>query len=401
MNLARMGATTERRRFARASGLDEVPHGSSHYRTQLKIATPSVQAELNEFNGDQRKPYWLRVRDELQEPFHVGVGKILDELLSDKRDQKAFREPVALALDITTFPFHVAPFIPSADDPDPDRGDYLAEWTSQNGTQYEKWVRGDFPEMVAGVKEKDGRAYKFATITVIIENTPIVLGWEPVRDVRAWEEGEPFSRSRAEIVDSLLEQADRHLDFHKVFCDREFDVHEIRHTIFKQNATYVIGKRVSSKADKKGLDEVESKPGYGFGLEHSTLTVDSESHDVTIVYAPRWGSDEQYSIFTVTGHVDFGRAQALLSQYNHRMEIENQYKTIKQHFIPQTASKDYRLRLWYFVVGVILYNVWRMANFELREMVDGDLGERPPILAGEIVEILGFYLIEPGGNSVH
>lgn len=85
----------------------------------------------------------------------------------------------------------------------------------------------------------------------------------------------------------------------------------------------------------------------------------------------------------------------MLGQYSQRMEIENEYKTIKKHFLPTSASKDYRIRFLYFVIGTLLYNVWRMANFILRDAVDVDLGEHPPILAGELIELVVFCLFAP------
>lgn len=49
------------------------------------------------------------------------------------------------------------------------------------------------------------------------------------------------------------------------------------------------------------------------------------------------------------------RAQALTEQYRQRWTIENQYKAIREHSLPQTATKDYRVRFLYFIIGVILH----------------------------------------------
>jgi len=48
----------------------------------------------------------------------------------------------------------------------------------------------------------------------------------------------------------------------------------------------------------------------------------------------------------------------------------------------------------YFVIGTLLYNAWLMANFILRDAVDVDLGEHPPILAGELIELVAFCLFD-------
>lgn len=120
-------------------------------------------------------------------------------------------------------------------------------------------------------------------------------------------------------------------------------------------------------------------------------------HEVSIIYLSGDDEDDDCSIFTVNGWVDSGRASALTNQYRNRWMIENEYKTIKENFLPQTATKDYRVRFLYFVIGVILHNIWRLANFMLRDEVDVDLGEEPPLRAGEIVELVGFCLFDPGG----
>lgn len=100
-----------------------------------------------------------------------------------------------------------------------------------------------------------------------------------------------------------------------------------------------------------------------------------------------------YAIFTVNAHVSPDRGMGLIEQYRKRWTIENQYKTIKEHFLPAASTDDYRNRFMYFVISVLLYNVWRLANFLLRNEGAVDLGEDPPILAGEIVESRSNHLV--------
>lgn len=53
------------------------------------------------------------------------------------------------------------------------------------------------------------------------------------------------------------------------------------------------------------------------------------------------------------------------------------------------------VRFLYFVIGTLLYDVWRMANFVLRDAVDVDRGASPPILPGELVEVVASCLSDP------
>jgi hypothetical protein len=47
------------------------------------------------------------------------------------------------------------------------------------------------------------------------------------------------------------------------------------------------------------------------------------------------------------------------------------------------------------VIGVVMYNIWRVTNLLFRDAVDIHLGEQPPIPAGEFIEILAFCIV-PG-----
>lgn len=389
LNVTDAGSTSPRRRFARLSDRDEVPHGSSHYRTLRKIATPEAQYTFDEFASGERIPQWKRIRNELLPKFHSGVERILNEVR--ERDGE-FQEPLHGAIDITAWEFWMSPF-KSKKDITPDEEPTVIE---RNNELDEVYLKDEYPEMVSGLKESHRRGYKFATLTIVAQDTPIVLAIEPVRDNRWWETGEVETTSRGEIVDRLLEQASQHVDIQKVFADREFSTHEVVAAVERRGIQYVFAKKSQSNEDKKNIEEVMEDELTGVRVEWGSFTYEGREHNVSFIYLPSDGDGDSYSIFITNEWVDYDRAMALTSQYRQRWEIENQYKTIKRHFLPTTASSDYRIRLLYFVIGVTMYNVWRFTNFTLREAVDVDLGENPPISAGEIVEIIGFCLFDPG-----
>jgi hypothetical protein len=387
LNIADRGTTTRSKgsskRFERISDRAKTPHGDTHLRTMKKTAAPPEQTTLNEYENGRRPMDWRRIRDEVLDPFHRGVETVLEEV----RENGGIREPVIAAIDITPWPVFTSPY---KNDEDVARGD---EPMMVNGE--ERYPREEYPEMVHGLTEKHKHGYQMATITIIGEDTPIVLGVEPVRRASDWETGEAGDTTQARLVDRLLEQAEQHVEIHKVFCDRGFDANGVRDVIDRHDTTYLIPKR-KYQAEIEDIEELEQETVTSAGVVRNVPHWhESRSHTGTIMYVPSTKKEGAYAVFTTNRDVPVEQAQGFVGQYKQRWEIENEYKTIKKHFLPTVGSMDYRIRFLYFVIGVVMYNVWRLTNLLFREAVDVHLGERPPIPAGEFIEILAFCIV-PG-----
>jgi hypothetical protein len=381
LNMADVGSTTPRRRFDRLSDWEETPHGDTHLRTMKKIGAIDDQLTLADFADGERPVKWERIRDEILEPFHTGVECLLDDVI----ERGGVRQPVIAAIDVTPWEFYPSPY---KDEDEADLGD---EVVLVDGD--EKYPKDDFPEMVSG--DEEGRSYKFATLTIIGKNTPIVLAIEPVREASAWEPDADESYAKAEFVERLLEQAEQHVDIHKVFADREFDAHEVRDVLDRHGVTYLIPKQ-TYPADYDGIEKVKEHPLADVAVERAVpLWVNGRKHEVSIMYVPSTKKEGHYAVYTTNRDVTPDEVMGLTDQYSWRWEIEIEYKSIKKHFLPTTASTDYRVRLLYFTLGVVMYNIWRLTNLTLREAVTIDLGEKPPLRAGEVVELIGFCLV-PG-----
>jgi IS4 transposase len=234
-----------------------------------------------------------------------------------------------------------------------------------------------------------------ATITVIGEDTPIVLGVEPVRRESDWKSEDVGDTSQARIVEQLLEQADQHVDIHKVFCDRGFDANGVRDAIDRRDTTYLIPKR-KYESEIEDIEELERESVTGVGVVRNVPHGhDGRVHTGSIMYVPSTEEEGAYAVFTTNRDVPLEQVQGFVGQYAQRWRIENEYKSIKKHFLPTVGSMDYRVRFLYFVIGVMMYNVWRLTNLLFRDAVDIYLGEHPPIPAGEFIEILAFCIV-PG-----
>nr|WP_199896998.1 hypothetical protein [Halarchaeum acidiphilum] len=128
MGMVRCGTAQGATRFQYRRGEEYGPHGDTHLRA------------VKQFDPEE---------------LVNGFNETTDRLLSVIASEASFRRPVTAAIDITTIPYY---------------GD----------------VEG--MPMVSGTKGRDGRAFKFATLSIIGQNIPLVLAVEPVRESSEWDE---------------------------------------------------------------------------------------------------------------------------------------------------------------------------------------------------------------------
>ncbi|RAW46645.1 transposase, partial [Halorubrum sp. 48-1-W] len=127
-------------------------------------------------------------------------------------------------------------------------------------------------------------------------------------------------------------------------------------------------------------------------VESASIHVESGSHPMRLLYVPST-SGEGTAVFATNLRVGPDEAEAFCRRYSRRWQIESEYKSIKGDFLAKTSSKDYRVRLFYFVFAVLLYNIWRLTDFLLKAGVDDEMDYAPVLTAGECAELVASALI--------
>jgi hypothetical protein len=330
MGMVGCGTPQGAARFQFRRGSENGPHGDTHLRA-VKQFEPA--------------------------PLVDGFDEATDRLLSILRSEASFRRPVTAASDITTVPYY---------------GD----------------VEG--MPMVSGTKDGEGRAFKFATLSIIGQNIPLVLAVEPIRESSSWDENPSNQIHR--VVRRLVQRAKEHVPIGTVLCDREFDSMGVFQTLSNLAVNYLIPKRITSSEreviQQMGEDDQE------VAVESASVHVESGSHPLRFLYVPST-SGEGTTVFATNLSVGPDEAETFCRRYSRRWQIENEYKSIKGDFLAKTSSKDYRVRLFYFVFAVLLYNIWRLTDFLLKAGVDGEMDYAPVLTAGECVEMIVSALIPP------
>jgi len=228
---------------------------------------------------------------------------------------------------------------------------------------------------IIGTKENtDEYAYQWATVQLVGNAIPLVLDARPVR------KGE----SRKEIVEDLLDSAEKLVHVDNVLMDREFDSQHVLEMISQRGLSYVVPKRMqtSEKAQAKRLlqrdqDRYETDRKLHLGK--------NKWHETTLVYRRKENAEHddhrQYSVFMTnrgTGH---------LTEYGYRWEIESGYRSIKR-FMAATTSKDFGLRFFYFAFACLLYSIWRAVDLLVQVEVTGEYEHSPIVTADNTLTLL-------------
>ncbi|WP_136718344.1 transposase [Halorientalis salina] len=329
MGMVGCGTPQGAARFQYRRGAEYGPHGDTHLRAVKQFSA----AELIE-----------------------GFDQACDRLLSAIASEASFRRPVTAALDITTMPYY---------------GD----------------VEG--MPMVSGLTPED-RAFKFATLSIVGLNIPLVLAVEPVRESSAWDDNTPNKVHR--VVRRLVSRAQEHVPIETVLCDREFDSMRVYQTLSNLGVNYLIPKRIAS-AEQEAI-ETMADDNHEVAVESAVVDVELGSHPMRFLYVPSTKGDGT-AVFATNLRVGPNEAETFCRRYGRRWQIESEYKSIKHDFLAKTSSKDYRVRLFYFVFAVLLYNIWRLTDFLLKAGIEGEIDYAPVLTAGECVELVCGELIPP------
>lgn len=378
--LARMGATRgsshSEGEYAWLTDDDYTPDGSTILRAIKKVGTPpDQQTALEEFNGLTGNTTELpaavaEIRDAICRPFKQATRNIISSINGDTPFNDRF---VIAAIDITTEEVYVSPWEDKeAGIPNP-----------------------EFPAMASGYRSSsDGFCYvfKYATITIVGDNAPIILGVEPVKENSQWEDDDAHSDSKAAIVGRLLEQASEFVDLDMVLFDREFPSHEALNEVAARGITYIspLKQYAATREDIQGIiNHPSADCGY---VADVTVSDGAREHKTNFLYVPSREEDGQYAVFvTNTDNITPDDLIHIPNLYRRRWDVENQYKSVKD-FLPRTSSMDYRVRFLNVVFATLIYNLWRLTDYLLKRRFDMAIRNVPLITARTFTRAVGFFL---------
>ena len=201
-------------------------------------------------------------------------------------------------------------------------------------------------EGVIGTKPRDGTsyAYSYLTVSVITPRKRLVLAVLPLK----------ARNDLAKTVLSLLGLMMQHVkNLAYAAFDNGFQDSELLQALIESGVPFVIPLRDTVKLRRRWRWKRYAKR---FSYNTQGVLVDV----VEAVDSKGW----QYFLATNLN----GRPKRILKLYKKRWGIETSYRMIGQ-FHPKTTSNSYVVRVFYYVLAVLLYNVWVLLNVRVKECV--------------------------------
>ncbi len=289
---------------------------------------------------------------------------------------------------------------------------YVAYWGETEGLE---WLQG-------APDDKEYRwCHKFATAIIVGENTHFTVGVQPLGSVDyADNEAYPGDTDQSyhcgDVVRRLVNRANKYVDIHTVYADREFYAADVISALEDAGVCYVIPapkrKRLKRKcgsfdAIKRGFDDddwdvqmyvqedyaiygqVKGRPGSTRVTTNLVLMPPDEDTDAVSGPQPfvtNLSVDDELRI-------DRRRTAQKINRYSNRATIENSYSSIKQ-CAAWTTSKAFEVRWFHFAFACVIYNLWLLVDFLTQERIGViETRTKPRITLKRFLQMLDRVLI--------
>lgn len=197
---------------------------------------------------------------------------------------------------------------------------------------------GKEADMVNGTKPKAGTsyAYQYMTASLLLDGIRLVVYVIPIKSRSVLLE---YVRSAVAFIRNRLR-----IEIASIALDAGFFSEDLVSYLESMNCNYVIRMPANDRVKSMGM-----KHGHRVRYRFT----DSMEADLVCCVD---GELTYYLMTNITCDAD-----KLLDMYKHRWGIETSYRIIEQ-FMPQTTSKSYEVRLFYFLFAVWMYNLWILFN---------------------------------------
>lgn len=232
--------------------------------------------------------------------------------------------------------------------------------------------------MVVGTKPQKGTtwAFRFATLTIIEDNCRLTIKAIPVSEIT----------SKTDVVAELLNYAKERIKIGVVCIDRGFYSVEVLSTVEGMGLKYLIPAVNTPKI--KWITRAKEPP------QIIPYTMGSKERQISTKLVIILDKNMEKRNFVTNLDIDRMHTRKLNEIYSKRWGIEASYR-VKKDFRSKTTSKNYIIRLFYFLLSVCLYNLWEIVNIILAVL--DQVGSKIPIITAKLFGTILFRVFELSG----
>ena len=233
--------------------------------------------------------------------------------------------------------------------------------------------------MIVGKMPERGtdKCYKFITINIVDSGKRFTLLALPKSALDSTEK----------LLTKLIFYARKRVKINKIYLDRGFFDSKSISVLNGFGLKWLIPGQMNY-AIRRAM-ELSPAPSVitGFQMKNSRFNL--------IIAKDKNGEKRVFATNIHFESTDVNLLERLFLLYSKRWGIETSYRVKKHSFRAKTTSKNYHIRLFYFLFSVLMYNLWILADILIWLHLFGFIGEDHKVTAKLFGAIL--ISIDPGG----
>ena len=217
--------------------------------------------------------------------------------------------------------------------------------------------------------------YEFLTCSIVTNGYRFVIDAIPVHALD----------NLSELLDNSLVRVKDKIRIDKAYFDRGFDRPKIIDVINKNSVKFIMPKIRSNtiKSWMKKSEDCKSRIIHDFKIGNSRANLILVDDKENIKRA-----------FIINFDIPLQLTHYLFKFYSKRWGIETSYRNLDHDFKARTTSKNYCIRLFYFLFSVCLYNLWVLVNICVSILLYNRVSNKPLISAKLFAVVLCHIVYE-------
>ena len=210
-----------------------------------------------------------------------------------------------------------------------------------------------------GGKHREGTSYfvRFATLEIVERGERLCLKIIPVTQFK----------SKERVVKELLDFAFKlGIRIHRLYFDRAFPGTRVIKVVERFGIDWIAALTKNEKV-KAAIKDAHINGDFVREYQMGTKN-DNVTFNLVILKSKKYSDHkakvtEKYNAFATNIPVEEGEAERVIESYRKRWGIETGYR-VKREFRIKTSTRVYSMKILYFFLSVVMYNLWVLLNLD-------------------------------------